>query len=87
MPIYAYRCPDCGHAQDHLMKMSDASPACPSCASSAYAKQVTSAAFALKGNGYYATDFKGPVDGSVKSAPSESTASGGCGGSCPCHPH
>lgn len=80
MPIYAYRCAQCGHAQDHLMKMIDSSPPCPACASELYAKQVTSAAFALKGDGYYATDFK-----PSKTAPAQN-ASTACGASCACHP-
>ncbi|HCN71094.1 MAG TPA: FmdB family transcriptional regulator, partial [Pusillimonas sp.] len=46
MPIYAYRCTDCGHAEDVLQKMSD-SPLtdCPACGKSTYAKQVTAAGF------------------------------------------
>ena len=72
MPIYAHRCPDCGHAKDHLMKLGQASPPCPACGSAAYAKQLSAPAFALKGNGYYATDFKDPPKA--------------CAGACPCHP-
>lgn len=83
MPIYAYKCSDCGHQQDHLMKMGAKAPPCPKCASISYAKQLTSAAFALKGCGYYATDFKSPSGGSAK-AP-EAAPEGGCS-NCPCHP-
>lgn len=84
MPLYAYRCSQCGHAQDHLMKMSAPAPACPACASPAYAKQVTSAAFALKGEGYYATDFKNPARPAA--GPTASAGQPSCGGSCACHP-
>jgi putative FmdB family regulatory protein len=60
MPIYAYRCATCGHAQDVLQKMSDdALTVCPSCHASTYAKQVTAAGFQLKGSGWYVTDFRG----------------------------
>jgi putative FmdB family regulatory protein len=60
MPIYAYRCTTCGHAQDVLQKMSDdALTECPSCHASTYAKQVTAAGFQLKGSGWYVTDFRG----------------------------
>jgi putative FmdB family regulatory protein len=76
MPIFTHRCADCGHAQDHLMKVGQASPACPKCAGGAYAKQLSAPAFALKGSGYYATDFK-----DKGKAPA-----GGCAGACPCHP-
>lgn len=59
MPIYAYRCEDCGHAQDFLQKMSDPLiEACPSCASRNFRKQVTAAGFQLKGGGWYVTDFR-----------------------------
>ena len=60
MPIYAYRCASCGHAQDVLQKMSDAVlTVCPACGAAAYEKQVTAAGFQLKGSGWYVTDFKG----------------------------
>ena len=59
MPIYAYRCEDCGHAQDFLQKMSDPLIAvCPACASVNFRKQLTSAGFQLKGAGWYVTDFR-----------------------------
>ncbi len=60
MPIYAYRCDECGFAKDCLQKLSDAPlTQCPSCGKSAFKKQVTAAGFQLKGTGWYATDFKG----------------------------
>lgn len=59
MPIYAYRCSNCGHEQDVLQKMSDAPlTQCPACGQSTYAKQVTAAGFQLKGSGWYVTDFR-----------------------------
>ena len=60
MPIYAYRCTSCGHAQDVLQKMSDpVLTVCPACGVASYAKQVTAAGFQLKGSGWYVTDFRG----------------------------
>jgi putative FmdB family regulatory protein len=60
MPIYAYRCADCGHAKDVLQKISDpALTVCPACGAESFAKQVTAAGFQLKGSGWYVTDFKG----------------------------
>lgn len=59
MPIYAYRCSDCGHAKDVLQKMSDAPlTRCPACGAESFAKQVTAAGFQLKGSGWYVTDFR-----------------------------
>lgn len=59
MPIYAYRCATCGHAQDVLQKLSDPVLVdCPACGASTYSKQVTAAGFQLKGSGWYVTDFR-----------------------------
>ena len=60
MPIYAYRCATCGHAQDVLRKISDPPlNVCPACGASTFVKQVTAAGFQLKGSGWYVTDFRG----------------------------
>lgn len=60
MPIYAYRCTSCGHAQDVLQKISDPLlEVCPACGAATFAKQVTAAGFQLKGSGWYVTDFRG----------------------------
>jgi putative FmdB family regulatory protein len=60
MPIYAYRCDDCGYAKDVLQKMSDPQlTVCLSCGKPTFKKQLTAAGFQLKGTGWYATDFRG----------------------------
>ena len=75
MPIYAYKCSACAHAEDVLQKMSDpVLTVCPSCGESAYAKQVTAAGFQLKGSGWYVTDFR---DGGSKSAGAAASSSSG----------
>ncbi len=77
MPIYAYRCTTCGHAQDVLQKMSDAVlTVCPACGASTYAKQLTAAGFQLKGSGWYVTDFRGGKTDAPKAAEGAETASG-----------
>jgi putative FmdB family regulatory protein len=59
MPIYAYRCTTCGHAQDVLRKISDPPlSVCPTCGAATFVKQVTAAGFQLKGSGWYVTDFR-----------------------------
>ena len=64
MPIYAYRCTECGFAKDVLQKISDpVLTVCPSCGKSEFKKQVTAAGFQLKGSGWYVTDFKGGSGG------------------------
>jgi len=60
MPIYAYRCAECGFAKDVLQKISDpVLTICLSCAKPSFKKQLTAAGFQLKGTGWYATDFRG----------------------------
>jgi putative FmdB family regulatory protein len=59
MPIYEYRCASCGFEEEYLQKVSDPLlTQCPKCAKPTFEKQVSAAGFQLKGNGWYATDFK-----------------------------
>jgi putative FmdB family regulatory protein len=75
MPIYAYRCDECGFAKDVLQKISDPQlTVCPTCGKSAFKKQVTAAGFQLKGTGWYATDFRGGTAPSTATAPSTPAA-------------
>ncbi|AJP47393.1 FmdB family transcriptional regulator [Rugosibacter aromaticivorans] len=60
MPIYAYRCTQCGFEKEFMQKISDPLlTLCPQCQSESLAKQLTAPGFQLKGSGWYATDFKG----------------------------
>lgn len=68
MPIYEYKCPACGHQKDMIRKISDPDPVCPECNEQTMVKQVTAAAFRLKGTGWYETDFKNSGSGSGKDA-------------------
>ncbi|MFZ6646573.1 FmdB family zinc ribbon protein [Undibacterium sp. TJN25] len=81
MPIYAYRCEECGFAKDVLQKMSDAPLSdCPHCGKASFKKQVTAAGFQLKGSGWYVTDFRGGNNAAAgASAPAVNT--GGSEGS------
>lgn len=59
MPIYAYKCSDCGHEKEVLQKINDAPLTdCPDCGQPSMAKMVTAAGFQLKGSGWYVTDFR-----------------------------
>jgi putative FmdB family regulatory protein len=62
MPIYEYRCSECGHQAEVLQKFSDpALTECTACGKPSFTKLLSAAGFQLKGSGWYATDFKGPV--------------------------
>ncbi|HZX27012.1 MAG TPA: FmdB family zinc ribbon protein [Telluria sp.] len=77
MPIYAYRCEECGFSRDVLQKVSDAPlTVCESCGKPSFRKQLTAAGFQLKGTGWYATDFRnGGSSSSTNSSGSSSSSS------------
>jgi putative FmdB family regulatory protein len=78
MPIYEYRCSECGHDHEVLQKVSEPPlTECPACGKPALQKQLSAAGFQLKGSGWYATDFKGSAKkaeakGEAKAADSKS---------------
>jgi putative FmdB family regulatory protein len=59
MPIYEYRCDNCGFQKEYILRMNDAPlTVCPECKKATFSKMVTAAGFHLKGGGWYVTDFK-----------------------------
>ncbi|HCX87645.1 MAG TPA: FmdB family transcriptional regulator [Gammaproteobacteria bacterium] len=73
MPIYEYVCDKCSHHLEALQKLSDEPLVfCPECGETTLRKQVSAAAFRLKGTGWYETDFKN----SDKKKPAESKSEG-----------
>ncbi len=82
MPIYDYRCTDCGFEKEVMRKISDAPlTTCPQCGKETFTKQVSAPGFQLKGSGWYATDFKGGAKPKEEAKPAATP----CGGSCACH--
>lgn len=58
MPIYSYRCCNCGFEKDYLQKISDQPiTECPQCKQQTMEKQLTVPGFKLNGTGWAATDF------------------------------
>jgi putative FmdB family regulatory protein len=89
MPIYAYRCEDCGFEKDVLQKLSDAPLTdCPQCHAPRFVKQVTAAGFQLKGSGWYVTDFRnsGGSSNSKPAAGKSASAEGGASTSASSQP-
>ena len=73
MPIYEYRCGACETKHEALQKMSDVPlTLCPECGKESLVKLVSAAGFQLKGNGWYATDFK---NGNQPKAKTETSSS------------
>ncbi|HCY04787.1 MAG TPA: hypothetical protein DHU16_04985 [Gammaproteobacteria bacterium] len=83
MPIYEYRCDNCGHELEVLQKISEAPLViCPECAADGLKKKISAAGFRLKGGGWYETDFKSggkknvaPADNSSGSSATSSSDS------------
>lgn len=78
MPIYAYKCSNCGFEKDELQKISAAPLVdCPACGKPELKKQLTAAGFQLKGSGWYVTDFrdggKAPATGAAPAKAADST--------------
>ncbi|NBO39055.1 zinc ribbon domain-containing protein [bacterium] len=67
MPIYEFKCTNtsCNNVEEHLLRHSDPLPAaCEKCASP-LEKLVSQTSFALKGSGWYVTDYKGGNPGAA----------------------
>lgn len=87
VPIYAYKCSSCHHAQDVLQKMSDPIlTVCPECEQDTYVKQVTAAGFQLKGTGWYVTDFRDNKSGATGATAPAATVGESASASAPSSP-
>ncbi|MSP53291.1 MAG: zinc ribbon domain-containing protein [Gammaproteobacteria bacterium] len=74
MPIYEYRCETCGHELEKIQRFSDLPLTdCPSCGKASLKKLMSAAAFQLKGEGWYVTDFKNPKKDKTPAATSAET--------------
>ena len=59
MPIYDYKCSNCGQEFELIQKFSDKPKTkCPNCEKDTLSKLVSAPSFRLKGGGWYETDFK-----------------------------
>jgi putative FmdB family regulatory protein len=77
MPIYEYKCKDCGTHIEKRQKISDEPlKICENCGGPVE-KQWSRTGFQFKGEGWYVTDYanKGKKDGSSEKAGSEKNAS------------
>ena len=59
MPIYDYKCSNCGHELEVIQKINDdPKTLCPKCNTKSLSKLISAPSFRLKGSGWYETDFK-----------------------------
>lgn len=73
MPLYDYRCPECGHLFEAHHAMNANAPACPQCGYAAPVKRITSAPTVAGGMVTYAGDSRGATKEQLKSKWAEET--------------
>src|SRR5690242_5835870 len=72
MPIYGYRCGQCGHELEVLQSMSEPPlKVCPECGGPLN-KMLYPVGVHFKGSGFYSTDYKSNGSGAKKEGKSES---------------
>ncbi len=72
MPVYTYRCENCGVQFERTQKFSDAPLViCPECGKKALHKVYHPVGVVFKGSGFYATDNRSP-SGQTRSSSSHS---------------
>jgi len=74
MPVYTYRCENCGVQFERHQSFTDTPlKTCPECRKKALKKVITPTKIIFKGSGFYATDHKSPSGdtSSLKKADSE----------------
>lgn len=79
MPVYTYRCENCGVQFERTQKFSELPLAwCPECGKKSLRKVYTPVGIVFKGSGFYATDHRSPSGAPRHSAhSSESKESSG----------
>jgi putative FmdB family regulatory protein len=61
MPVYTYRCDNCGITFDRFQKFSDQPlTVCPECRKKSLRKVYQPVGIVFKGSGFYATDHRSP---------------------------
>jgi putative FmdB family regulatory protein len=73
MPVYTYRCENCGIQFERQQSFQDAPlKTCPECRKKALKKVITPTKIIFKGSGFYANDHKSPSGSVSRSSKSES---------------
>jgi putative FmdB family regulatory protein len=74
MPIYDYKCSNCGQEHEIIQKFSDKPKTlCSKCGEESLTKLISAPSFRLKGGGWYETDFKTGKKKNLVSNDKEST--------------
>lgn len=76
MPVYTYRCENCGVQFERQQSFNDAPlKTCPECRRKALKKVITPTKIIFKGSGFYATDHKSPSGAAASTAKKSETES------------
>ena len=76
MPVYTYRCENCGvQFEKHQSFNDEPLKTCPECRKKSLKKVITPTKIIFKGSGFYATDHRSPSGGSSREGKSESKTS------------
>ncbi len=68
MPVYTYRCENCGVQFEREQSYSDAPlQICPECRKKSLKKVISPVGIIFKGSGFYSTDHKSPSGGTAAS--------------------
>jgi putative FmdB family regulatory protein len=71
MPVYTYRCENCGIQFDREQSFSEAPlKICPECRKKSLKKVISPVGIIFKGSGFYSTDHRSP-SGSTSSTPAK----------------
>lgn len=72
MPVYTYRCENCGvQFEKHQSFTDNPLKTCPECKKKALKKVITPTKVIFKGSGFYATDHKSPSGNSASTKKTE----------------
>lgn len=72
MPVYTYRCENCGIQFERHQSFTDTPlKTCPECRKKALKKVITPTKIIFKGSGFYATDHKSPSGDTSKTKASK----------------
>jgi putative FmdB family regulatory protein len=76
MPIYTYRCENCGVQFERQQSFNDAPlKRCPECSKNALRKVYLPVGIVFKGSGFYATDHRSPSGASKPASKSSESSS------------
>ncbi|MBI5902115.1 MAG: zinc ribbon domain-containing protein [Deltaproteobacteria bacterium] len=79
MPIYEYRCTDCGKEFEVIQKFSDKPITdCVHCSGKKVEKLISQSSFVLKGSGWHATDYAKKDSAKKEDTPKKPDCSGCC---------